>query len=96
MSLGAFDAAARPLRSSDGCLYTEPRWFLEQIGPDVPGSFYVALRSEGGEESQRIKVVGFDSEEIQSPKYKYRLPGGHLYCQVDGRAPTDVDFKRRI
>ena len=47
-----------------GAYMQSPRWFLKQVGPDVLGSFYVASRTEDGEDSQRIKVVRFDPEEI--------------------------------
>ena len=69
-----------------------PRWFLEQVGPDVPLLFYVALAAEDGEDSQPIKVAPFNAKDIQPSKYQYHLPDGHAtYNWSDGGSPADID-----
>ena len=75
-----------------GAYFQSPRWFPEQVGPDVPSTFFVAVRSEDGENSQRTKVVRFDAEEIQSSNDQYHLPDGHLnYNWGTGSVDASID-----
>jgi hypothetical protein len=49
-----------------GAYYHSPRWFLEEIDPEVPAtSFFVALRSEGGERNQSIEVMEFEPKTMR-------------------------------
>ena len=69
-----------------------PRWFPEQVGPEVPSTFFVASTIEDGKKSQRIKVVTFDPEEIQSSNEQYHLPDGHLdYRWGTGTGGASID-----
>ena len=64
-----------------GIMYSQsPKWFLEEVGPDKAGSFFVAFMSDNSKGAQQLHVKRYkiNPEREEYSDVQYRMPEERL------------------